>query len=194
MILKDFNDAGYKVEYRVLNAADYGVPQKRYRVFVVGVREDIDFEYYFPEATHGEKFDISWISVGEALQNVPEPEEEHSLLNHTYSKFKLKFNGYIGNREIDASKPAPTVTGRGDSKGGVVVLHHPNNHRRMSVRELAIVQSFPIDYEFSGTRSSCYRQVANAVPPELARHLAAEFNRYCVLKEVENERKTKAAV
>ncbi len=97
------------------------------------------------------------------------------MQNHTYSKFKLKFNGYLGNRAIDPLKPAPTVTARGDEKGGVVVLHHPNNHRRMSVRELAIVQSFPINFIFEGANSSAYRQIGNAVPPVLAYAIAMMF-------------------
>ena len=87
----------------------------------------------------------------------------------------MKFNGYLGNRAIDPSKPAPTVTARGDEKGGVVVLHHPNNHRRMSVRELALTQSFPIDYIFKGNNSSAYRQIGNAVPPTLAYAIASMF-------------------
>ena len=99
-------------------------------------------------------------------------------LETAYSKFKLKFNGYIGNRMIDPDKPAPTVTARGDDKGGVVVLHHPNNQRRMTCRELATVQSFPLDYEFIGNRSSIYRQIGNAVPPLLGKAIAEQFNSY----------------
>jgi DNA (cytosine-5)-methyltransferase 1 len=81
----------------------------------------------------------------------------------------------MGNRAIDPDKPAPTVTARGDEKGGVVVLHHPNNHRRMSVRELALTQSFPIDFIFEGNNSSAYRQIGNAVPPMLAFAIASIF-------------------
>ena len=114
------------------------------------------------------------VSVPLAI-NIPEPEEVHNLTNHTCSKFKLKFNGYLGNRAIDPSRPAPTVTARGDEKGGVVVLHHPNNHRRMSVRELALTQSFPIDFIFEGNNSSAYRQIGNAVPPMLAYAVASIF-------------------
>ena len=76
---------------------------------------------------------------------------------------------------IDPEKPAPTVTARGDDKGGVVVLHHPSNTRRMSARELAATQSFPLDYEFFGTKSSVYRQIGNAVPPLLAEAIASIF-------------------
>lgn len=180
MIISDFENAGYKIKYKVLNAANYGVPQKRERVIILGVRNDIQFDLEHPEPTHSETSSLfndkkNWVSIGEALKNIPEPEEEHSLLNHTYSKFKLKFNGYLGNRAIDPTKPAPTVTARGDEKGGVVVLHHPNNHRRMSVRELALTQSFPIDYVFEGNNSSAYRQIGNAVPPLLAFAIASIF-------------------
>lgn len=180
MIISDFKKAGYKIKHQVLNAANYGVPQKRERVIILGVRNDVDFNLEYPEPTHTENPTLfnnktSWVSIGAALNNIPEPEEEHSLTNHTYSKFKLKFNGYLGNRAIDPTKPAPTVTARGDEKGGVVVLHHPNNHRRMSVRELALTQSFPIDFIFEGNNSSAYRQIGNAVPPVLAFAIASMF-------------------
>ncbi|MDD5363283.1 MAG: DNA cytosine methyltransferase [Ignavibacteria bacterium] len=180
MIIADFRNAGYRVKYKVLNAADFGVPQRRERVIILGVRNDIEYNLEYPEPTHSEVKDLfkdkkKWITIGEALKNIPEPESKHNLLNHTYSKFKLKFNGYLGNRAVDPNKPAPTVTARGDEKGGVVVLHHPNNIRRMSVRELAITQSFPLDFFFEGNNSSAYRQIGNAVPPLLAFALASIF-------------------
>lgn len=197
MIISDFENAGYRIKYKVLNAANYGVPQKRERVIILGVRNDIEFDLEHPEPTHSENSSLfndkkSWVSIGEALKNIPEPEEEHSLLNHTYSKFKLKFNGYLGNRAIDPTKPAPTVTARGDEKGGVVVLHHPNNHRRMSVRELALTQSFPIDYVFEGNNSSAYRQIGNAVPPLLAFAIASIFPKE--LKKYATNKTTNKAV
>ena len=180
MIVRDFVAAGYRVKYKVLNAADFGVPQRRERVILIGVRDNLNIEIGYPNETHSENPDPKsnkrkWVSIGNALQDIPEPEEKHALLNHTYSKFKLKFNGYLGNRTVDPEKPAPTVTARGDGLGGVVVLHHPNNHRRMSVRELALTQSFPIDYAFEGNNSSAYRQIGNAVPPLLAFAVASMF-------------------
>jgi DNA (cytosine-5)-methyltransferase 1 len=188
IIISDFTKAGYRVKYKVLNSADYGVPQKRQRVIILGVRNDIDTDLEYPEPTHTEfplLFDTRkpWVTVGEALKNIPEPEETHELINHSYSKFKLKFNGYLGNRTIDPNKPAPTVTARGDEKGGVVVLHHPNNHRRMSVRELAIVQSFPLNFVFEGNKSSAYRQIGNAVPPLMAFAIASIFKKASVTRK-----------
>jgi len=180
MILEDFRQTGYKVNAKVLNAADYGVPQLRQRVFIIGVRNDIDGEFNFPSPTHNANGDNGlqhWIGVGDALSFLPDPDEPNSVANHDYSKYKLRFNGYIGHRMIDPVKPAPTVTARGDDKGGVVVLHHPNNQRRMSCRELATVQSFPVDYIFFGNRSSVYRQIGNAVPPLLSFAVAKQFSK-----------------
>ena len=181
MILTDFTDLGYKVQAKLLNSADFGVPQMRQRVFIVGIRNDVDFSFDYPSPTHnsdGTAGLSKWIGVGEALADIPNPDEPNALPNHDYSKYKLRFNGYIGHRTIDSDKPAPTVTARGDDRGGVVVLHHPSNQRRMSCRELATVQSFPLDYVFSGNRSSVYRQIGNAVPPLLAYAVAKQFNQY----------------
>lgn len=175
-IESDFSDAGYRTVWKVLNSADFGAPQKRMRFVMLGVRNDIaQTELFFPpNPSHQDpksKFRDAklkpWLTVGEALAHIPEPEDAPNLPNHECSKYKLRFNGHLGHRVIDANQPAPTVTGRGDEKGGVVVLHHPNNHRRMSARELAAVQSFPDDFVFEGTKTSAYRQIANAVPPAL---------------------------
>jgi DNA (cytosine-5)-methyltransferase 1 len=180
-IIGDFNEAGYRVKWTVLNAADYGVPQTRQRVFILGTRNDLTIEVDFPTTTHADPkrglhvFKKPWVGIGKALAGVPDPDDEHGIPNHTYSKYKLRFNGYLGHRTIDPTRPAPTVTARGDDRGGVVVLHHPNNQRRMSARELAITQSFPVDFIFSGTQSSVYRQIGNAVPPMLAEALAKQF-------------------
>jgi DNA (cytosine-5)-methyltransferase 1 len=178
MILNDLTSIGYNVQVKILNAADYGVPQQRQRVFFIGVRNDVEYSFEYPNPTHnidGSDGMQKWVNVGKALSHIPDPDIPNNVPNHEYSKYKLRFNGYIGHRMIDPLKPAPTVTARGDDKGGVVVLHHPNNQRRMSCRELATVQSFPIDYVFFGNRSSVYRQIGNAVPPLLAYAVAKQF-------------------
>ena len=179
MILQDFFEAGYNVTYQVLNSADFGVPQKRERVIIVGVRKDLPFLFEFPSPSHSENGNENterWVSVGECMSLIPDPDKPNDLPNHTYSKYKLNFNGYIGHRPLNPDKPAPTVTARGDNKGGVVILPHPNSTRRMTCRELAAVQSFPLDYFFCGTNSSIYRQIGNAVPVKMAYAIGLQFN------------------
>ena len=178
-ILSDFRSLGYRVKYRLMNAADYGVPQKRMRVIIVGVRDDLNVDYDYPLPTHSKEATIytqKWVGAGEALSGLPDPDKPNSLPNHVYSKYKLNFNGYIGHRPIAPDLPAPTVTARGDDRGGVVILPHPNGLRRMTCRELATIQSFPLQYMFYGGISSVYRQIGNAVPPLLAKALAGQFN------------------
>ncbi len=169
-----FSEAGYEVRHALVNAADYGVPQNRHRLLIAGVHKSLKFALPFPpKPTHASP-DVAlflgldpWVTVGEALDKYPEPDDSGTIANHVCSRYKLRFNGYLGHRLVDPSKPAPTVTARGDDRGGVVVLHHPRNHRRMTVRELAAVQSFPDNFVFHGTKTSAYRQIANAVPPLL---------------------------
>ena len=167
-ILQDFEDTGYYIQHKLVNAANFGVPQNRYRVIIFGVRKDLN---YIPEfslsPTHGKDL-LAFNTIGNALSKIPDPESKHRLKNHVYSKFKLKLNGYINHRLVDPDKPAPTVTARGDSKGGAMTNHHPNNTRRLSVRETAVLQTFPNEFEFIGSMTSCYLQIGNAVPPKLA--------------------------
>jgi len=179
MIVDDFKKIGYEVDYRVFNAADFGVPQNRYRVIIIGVRKNIFTENFpFPNPTHSKKPDFlhkKWISVGEALKDIPEPDSKHGLKNHIYSKYKVTNRNFTGHRRTDPDKPSPTILAK--KTGGNVATHHPRNHRRMSVRESAIVQSFPLDFEFFGSMGSTYRQIGNAVAVLFAKKIGEEFKR-----------------
>jgi len=181
-IEEDFANAGYKMQKKLFNVADFGVPQSRWRVILVGTRKDLDIEYEYPEETHAapKKSLINglekWITIGEALENIPEPEANtQGLTNHIYSKYKVTNRNFTGHRTTNPDKPSPTILARGNGKGGVCAIQHPKNHRRMSIRESAIIQSFPIDFEFLGSMTSCYRQVGNAVPVDFATCIAGQL-------------------
>lgn len=169
-ILEDFSGAGYRVKYSVFNAADFGVPQSRMRVIIAGTRSDLDgkCDFEFPEKTHSKKLEDGkniWVSIREGLQGIPDPEvNPNAMPNQIYSKYKITNRNFTGHRRTDPDKPSPTILARGNGGGGVCAIQHPENHRRMSVRESAAVQSFPHDFEFFGSMNSQYRQVGNAVP------------------------------
>ena len=175
----DFASAGYRVQKQLFNVADYGVPQNRWRVIISGTRNDLldRLNYIYPLPTHSnpKKFEHanlkSWVTISEALSGIPEPEDKHNLKNHICSQYKVTNRNFTGHRTTDPDKPSPTILARGNGKGGVCAIQHPKNHRRMSIREHAIIQTFPVDFEFVGGMTSCYRQVGNAVPVLFARTL-----------------------
>ena len=178
-IIFALEESGYTVKHKVLNAADFGVPQNRVRVIIAGVRKDLskDFSYQYPNETHSRKGDDlpKWVSISEALNGIGEPEDVLNLPNHICSKYKVTNRDFTGHRKTDPTKPSPTILARGNGGGGVCAIQHPNNHRRLSVRESATIQTFPLDFVFSGELMSMYRQVGNAVPVKLAEKVARGF-------------------
>lgn len=180
-ILLALDEAGYDTTFKVLNAADYGVPQTRIRLFVAGVRKSFSkrLRFRFPEPTHSRHPEktglLPWVSIGEVLNDIPDPGPDVDLLNHVFSKYKITDRNFTGHRRTDENKPSPTILARGNGGGGVCAIQHPKNHRRMSVRESALIQTFPIDFEFVGKTNSMYRQVGNAVPVMLAAKVASGF-------------------
>ena len=183
-IEKDFASAGYRVSKRVFNVADFGVPQNRVRVIIAGTRSDLEkaMDFHFPAPTHArpeaaKKLGINpWKTIAEALNGIPDPDDASNLLNHIYSKYKVTNRNFTGHRRTDPHKPSPTILARGNGKGGVVAIQHPKNHRRMTIREQAQVQTFPIGFEFLGAMNSCYRQVGNAVPVAFGKVLGKQLS------------------
>ena len=184
----DFNEirlaleeSGYVVQHKVLNAADFGVPQSRIRVIIVGIRRDLigKYSYDFPNPTHSKTGDElpKWVTIGEVLEKIPEPNERHDLKNHVCSNYKVVNRDFTGHRRTDPGKPSPTILARGNGGGGVCAIPHPNNLRRLTVRESAIIQTFPLNFEFSGSLTSMYRQIGNAVPVKFAEKLASGFKK-----------------
>lgn len=179
-IINDFSKAGYEVKYKLLNAADYGVPQIRQRVIIVGVRKDLNRKFEYPEPSHscdGNDGKLKWVSVENALRGLPDPDGENAdkVPNNQYSKYKITVKNFTAHRITDPKKPSPTILARGNGGGGVCAIPHPNGKRRMSVRESATIQTFPINFEFVGSMGSAYRQVGNAVPVLLSKLLGEKI-------------------
>ena len=167
--------------------ADYGVPQMRQRVVIVGERLDVypRVQFQFPIPSHG-KGDglLPWVSIREAIGRFPDPDTPNDVPNHVYSEYKVVYRNFTAHRKTDPDKPSPTILARGNGKGGVCASPHYHGIRRLSGRERAAVQTFPDDFVFSGSRTACYRQIGNAVPPLFGRLLGEE------LKRIETELKS----
>lgn len=179
-IVSDFENVGYTVSVTLVNVADYGVPQTRQRVFIIGQNNTFGKEslFKFPAKTHGRNGTPKpWISIKTALEHFPNPDEPNDYLNHTYSSYKVEYRNFTGHRRTDPDKPSPTILARGNGKGGVCAIPHHNGKRRLTIRESAAVQTFPDDYAFIGQMNSCYRQIGNAVPVLFSKLLGQELVR-----------------
>lgn len=184
-IIKDFENLGYKVDCKILNSADYGVPQVRKRVIFIGSAKNQKIEFPPKEI---EKY----VSVKEALSKYPKlvSGEESSIPNHiamSHSEQMLNKMSYIsdgGDRNeipvkirpksgdvrkyIKYASDKPSVCVTGDMRK---IFHYEQN-RALTVRELAKLQSFPDDFIFKGNRISQQQQVGNSVPPKMAEAIA----------------------
>ena len=196
----------YNVQYKLLNAAHYGVPQKRERVVIIGIRSDVDAEWTFPQPTHTEdrlnwdKFvtaeywkrhdlprqqhalmaallqqkygmfppeELPWQTIRDALVGVPHPQENHSLLDHSFRGGARVYPGHSGSA-ID--QPAKTIKagGHGVPGGENVIRYEDGSVRYFTVFEAKLVQTFPQDFMITGAWGEAMRQIGNAVPVRLA--------------------------
>lgn len=167
-IIKDFEELGYHVVYKLLMAADYGVPQMRERVIIVGTRKDKLPPFEHPKPILDEK---NWVSLKQAIGDL-EQAEEGKIANHYWSKAKK--NKGQGNSVVSADKPGPTM--RTEHHGNIE--YHWNGKRRLSAREAARIQSFPDDFIFYPSTSAAYKQIGNAVPPVLGWHIASVIQKF----------------
>ncbi len=181
-IKSDFEDAGYIVEIHKVNMADYGVPQHRERVLFIGQRIDVATQmiFHFPSPTHSKEGKgglPKWISIKEAIDDLPPVGNTVKDPNNYGSAYRFVARNFTAHRVTNPDKPSPTILARGNGKGGVCAIPHYNGERRLSIRESAVVQTFPRNFVFMGKMGSCYRQIGNAVPVHFAKLLGLELKR-----------------
>ena len=171
LILQEFENSGYDVKYTVLNAAEYGVPQKRERVIIVGFRKDLGVDFTFPTPT------INTEDEYEPLQSVIETEVEEK-----YYFSEKAVVGMMKNRESmnkgraqDVTKPCNTVgahLAKISLNSTDPVLLIGDRYRRFTPREVARIQSFPEEFQLIGSEGAQYRALGNAIPPVMFWHVA----------------------
>lgn len=190
-ILHTFEELGYDVRYKVLNAAYYGVAQKRERLITIGIRKDLNINFTYPEPEE------KMTTLKEALKDVPDS-PFIPFSKNKYEVMKLvpaggcwvdlpediakKYMGksyYSGGgrrgmaRRLSWDEPSLTLTTSPSQKQ--TERCHPDETRPFTVREYARIQSFPDEWIFSGSISQQYKQIGNAVPVELARRIGVEI-------------------
>lgn len=193
-IVDCFENCGYSVQYKVLNAVNFNVPQERRRVFIIGTKDGYYFEY--PKVNNCE------ISIKEAIGDLPRLKsgekseiDLHEAMNH--SKQMLEKMSYVkdgGNRNDIPEELRPTS---GDIRkyiryaswkpsfcitGDMRKIFHYEQNRALTCRELARLQTFPDSYKFFGNSIQIQQQIGNAVPCKLAEAVANECMR-CLKNE-----------
>lgn len=188
-----FESLGYRTQYQVLNAAYYGVGQKRERIFIIGIRNDLDLSFSYPAP------DMAMTTLREALKDCPKSQGAE------YSEKKKKVldlvppggcwvdlpddiaKSYMGKsyfsgggrrgmaRRISWDEPCLTLTCSPSQKQ--TERCHPDETRPFTVREYARIQSFPDDWKFAGGIGDQYKQIGNAVPVELAKRVCLQIRK-----------------
>jgi len=194
MILNDLDAAGYSVTWRVVDAADYGVPQHRHRVIILGRRGRTALA--FPEPTHSDRKTENeihrkpWTTLRQALAGLPDAVPvgtEPRLRNHTAKRHSLltqdSFRATPPGKRNETHKrdrllwefPAKTIRAQGkvkaDGSGQKNSSHqaiHPDEPRQLTPRECARIQTFPDWYPFPENLVNAYRVIGDAVPSGLA--------------------------
>ena len=185
-ILNDLENAGdgYELTAHLYKFEEYGVPQQRHRIVMVGIRKDLGFRFKVPAPTTKNCFVSAYeaienpriadnapnheltkqaVSVIERLKYIPAGENawyegipEHLRLNVKGARMSQIY------KRLHPEKPAYTITGSG---GGGTHVYHWSEHRALTNRERARLQSFPDDFVFEGSKESVRKQIGMAVPP-----------------------------
>lgn len=171
LILKEFEESGYDVNYTILNAATYGVPQKRERVIIVGFRKDLKIDFQFPNVVIEDE--NKYAPLGAIIDNV---------VDDKYFFSERAVAGMMKNRESmnkgraqDITKPCNTVgahLAKVSLNSTDPVLMIGERYRRFTPREVARIQSFPEDFELVGSEAAQYRALGNAIPPVMFWYVA----------------------
>jgi DNA (cytosine-5)-methyltransferase 1 len=176
--LDGFRRHGFRVQFKLLNAAHYGVAQERRRIFIVGVREDVtNFEYEFPEPTHGPSAGTPFVVLRDAIGNLAAKTDDEYCRRQFHGHYLTR------NRKRGWDEPSYTVVAhashvplhpdgrpmKGVGKDQYVLQGRMN--RRLSWRECAAIQGLPRRISVDGGLSAKYRVVGNAVPPPLGKSL-----------------------
>ncbi len=176
-IKADFEELGYDVQVNLVYAPDYGIPQRRWRVFIVGIDKKLGKTFKMPKSFHAE------MNAKQAIDDLWGKESDPTIFNHnqmSLAKFKPPHrSGNQGNYQVRANQPSQTI--RSEHHMNIQAHYRtykedePQNRdywRRLTVRECARLQTFPDDFWFSGSKSDAYRVVGNAVPPMLGWYIA----------------------
>lgn len=175
LIIKEFENSGYNVKYRVLNSASFGVPQKRERVIIVGFRKNLCIKFEFPDTVIRHEDDF--IALEKCIEdNVP---DKYFFSDKAVAGMMRNRKSMNKGRVQDLTKPCNTVgahLAKISLNSTDPVLMIKGRYRRFTPREVARIQSFPEDFSLSGSETAQYRALGNAIPPVMLWYVANKIS------------------
>lgn len=183
LIMEEFEKSGYDVTYSILNAAEYGVPQKRERVIIVGFRKDLNIQFFFPDIA------LKKEDLYEPLSSVIEKtvDEKYFFSERAVAGMMRKREFMNKGRAQDIEKPCNTVgahLAKVSLNSTDPVLKIGERYRRFTPREVARIQSFPENFKLVGSETAQYRALGNAIPPVMFWYVANSVCKYLNLENV----------
>lgn len=171
-IIEDFKDQGYRVAVWTLFGPDYGLPQRRTRIFIISIRDDLPGFPVFPERTHNPE---NYRTAKWAIEDLESFLDETIPNQSQYFKAsKAKKGNGQGDETTIADAPSYTVRANAKSR----VQFHYSLGRRLTIRECARLQSFPDNFIFPHSATNNIMQIGNAVPPLLGNVVAQSIANY----------------
>ena len=163
LIISEFEKSGYQVTHKLINAAAFGVPQKRERVIIVGIRNDLRFKYEFPDDVLAED---EYAVLGSVVEN--RVDEKYFFSEKAVQGMRAAKRDMNKGRAQDLNKPCNTVgshLAKVSLNSTDPVLLDGGRYRRFTPREVARIQSFPESFKLIGVEGAQYRALGNAIPP-----------------------------
>lgn len=174
-IVREFSEVGYSVSYELVKAVDFGVPQKRERVIIIGVRNDINIKYEFPKPLLEPS---EYIPLYRVIDVLALNDKKYYFSERAVAGMKNAKNNMKRGVWQDLSQPCLTITSHlaktSLNSRDPVLLVNPEKelYRRFTPREAARIQSFPDTFKFPVSDTHAYKQIGNAVPPVMMWHIA----------------------
>lgn len=185
-IVSEFEGCGYYVQYKLLKAVEFGVPQKRERVIIVGIRKDINRTFIYPKETNTEE---NCVPLKKVITNLKIEDQRYYFSSKAVEGMKNAKNNMKRGLWQDLNGPCLTITSHLaktsiNSRDPVLLVDSNKElYRRFTVREAAGIQSFPDSFTFPVSEHNAYMQIGNAVPPVFMWHIASALMQ-CIKEEI----------
>lgn len=173
-ISHEFRLEGYHIQYRLLKTVEYGIPQRRERVIIVGIRNDIGVKYTYPRIVNVED---NAIPLHRVIDELAISEKKYYFSEKAVQGMKNAKNNMKRGLWQDLNKPCLTITSHLakisiNSRDPVLSILRQKMYRRFTPKEAARIQSFPDEFVFPVSETSAYKQIGNAIPPVFMWHIA----------------------